>query len=774
MSSVEDHAQLASDAELITRVRAGDRSAFGDLYSRHAGAAAALARQFSRSAAEADDLVSEAFARVLDGLLSGKGPDTAFRAYLFTTLRNTAYDRTRKDKRLQFTDDIESHDVGVEGDDPVIADLETGLVGKAFASLPERWQTVLWHTQVEGQSAAEVGILLGMAPNAVTSLAFRAREGLREAYLQAHLAETADNGCHATVDRLGAWARGGLSKREKAQVDAHLKTCDRCRALAAELTEINSSLRGLLAPLLLGGAAVGYVSTLGPVAPLAELGVLSGSTAVGGKAVGAHVVGGAAKASWTPAAVVAGIAAVAAVAVAGVVIALTVHKSSPPLAGGGGGSSATAVTGGGAGAGAGNGGAGAGGGGAGGTSGAGGTASAGTGPTATGGAAGGSAATGPQLTQGGFFASPTLQVTPTGSLTSISAPTTDSTAAQPSDGLTTDTTSAELATTSEPTTEAPTTESATTGPPSTGPPTTAPPTTAPPTSEPPTTPPSPPQVVVDPGSAVSGGITAGGIGTLAVKIGNTGGTASPAGQSVVVTAPAGFVVGVPELAQGLRRSLVRLSASDSATCVPAGDTMSCVLPPIAPASTLTLTFPLTTTPSAASGSIEVSIDGVAAAPIPVTVSSGYLSAEVASDNQLALAAVNTVGFQATLEPGAADVGNLSLPLALAPGMTIVGVVPAGPGAPSCTIGGGELTCPSDAVTAGVQLAVQVAADATTHRARSPRRTRVVGPWPLARSPSPAIRQAGTTRRRWPAPPQPYVLVRRSRSHWPARCSIRVC
>ena len=34
------------------------------------------------------------------------------------------------------------------------------------------------------------GVILGMTPNAVTSLAFRAREGLREAYLQTHMAET--------------------------------------------------------------------------------------------------------------------------------------------------------------------------------------------------------------------------------------------------------------------------------------------------------------------------------------------------------------------------------------------------------------------------------------------------------------------------------------------------------------------------------------------------------------------------------------------------------
>ncbi|HEY7811946.1 MAG TPA: sigma-70 family RNA polymerase sigma factor, partial [Nakamurella sp.] len=207
MPDQEADGYVVSDPELITQVRNGDRQAFGELYRRHSGPATNLARQFARNAAEADDLVSESFARVLDNLLDGKGPDSAFRAYLFTTIRNTAYDRTRKDKRLQFTDDMTTHDAPVPGDDPVLMKMESGLVATAFAQLPERWQAVLWHTQVEGESPAQVGALLGMAPGAVSSLAFRAREGLREAYLQAHLAETAAEQCRSTVERLGAWTR---------------------------------------------------------------------------------------------------------------------------------------------------------------------------------------------------------------------------------------------------------------------------------------------------------------------------------------------------------------------------------------------------------------------------------------------------------------------------------------------------------------------------------------------------------------------------------------
>ena len=65
----------------------------------------------------ADDLVAEAFAKVLDTLRSGGGPDLAFRAYLLTTLRNTLYDRIRRDRRLELSDDMSAGTVRVRVDD---------------------------------------------------------------------------------------------------------------------------------------------------------------------------------------------------------------------------------------------------------------------------------------------------------------------------------------------------------------------------------------------------------------------------------------------------------------------------------------------------------------------------------------------------------------------------------------------------------------------------------------------------------------------------------
>lgn len=238
-----------SDADLIDAVRNGDTAAFASLYERHAAAAYNLARQLALSKTEQDDLVSEAFEKMLATLSAGRGPDSAFRAYLLTALRHTAYDNTRRNRKVELADDVSqvsgvsAEAVSVPFTDPAVAGLERSMAARAFARLPVRWQAVLWHTEVEGQSPAAVAPILGLTPNGVSALAYRAREGLKQAYLQEYLAEATDRRCRATTDRLGAHTRDGLSRREKAQVETHLHECPRCRALAAELANVNSTLR---------------------------------------------------------------------------------------------------------------------------------------------------------------------------------------------------------------------------------------------------------------------------------------------------------------------------------------------------------------------------------------------------------------------------------------------------------------------------------------------------------------------------------------------------
>ncbi|MCW2749309.1 MAG: hypothetical protein JWR83_419, partial [Aeromicrobium sp.] len=268
--------------------RAGDTESYGQLFGRHRDAANRLARQLVPGP-DADDLVAESFIRVLGVLQAGKGPDESFRAYLLTSIRRLHVDRIRASKRVRSTDDEAELDRAVEFVDPATMRFEKSAAAAAFSSLPERWQLVLWHLDVEGQKPAEIAPLLGMSANSVSALAYRAREGLRQAYLQGHLAPTLHEGCRKTTLLLGSYVRKGLSARDTSQVEQHLDGCSRCTGLYLELAEVNSNLSGILGPALLGTAAAGYLAGSGAA-------VASASAALGLKGVVAH----AARAAFEP------------------------------------------------------------------------------------------------------------------------------------------------------------------------------------------------------------------------------------------------------------------------------------------------------------------------------------------------------------------------------------------------------------------------------------------------------------------------------------------
>ncbi|GAB3219553.1 hypothetical protein GCM10027447_02660 [Glycomyces halotolerans] len=261
-----DAPETLSDPELIAATRSGDTTAYAVLYERHVHAARRLARVLAHDAAAADDLVSETFAKLLHTLHEGNGPELAFRPYMLRTLRNTFYDRVRRDHRIEYTDDLTKHETGVAFADPAVEGQERRYAALAFGKLPERWQMVLWHTEVEEDSPAEIASMLGMTPNGVSALAYRAREKLRQNYLSEHAADSPPEECRWTVDRLGARVREKLGVRDAQKVDDHLENCVSCNLLFAELTELNSGLRGTIAGVFLGAASVPYLAAGSAVA----------------------------------------------------------------------------------------------------------------------------------------------------------------------------------------------------------------------------------------------------------------------------------------------------------------------------------------------------------------------------------------------------------------------------------------------------------------------------------------------------------------------------
>jgi len=257
-----------SDAELLERVRRGDKQAYGALWARHRRAGLSAARAIT-TAFDADDLVSEAFVRVLGAIERGNGPTAAFRPYLVTTIRSVAARWGAQPAELT-PEEFEAVDPA-SSDEAFAERFDQSLTVRAFNSLPQRWQEVLWYTEAERLPPRDVAALIGIKPNAVSALAKRAREGLRHAWVQAHIASVpAESECRWSIDRLAASSRKSLSAREQERLDAHLDECDRCPLAAAEMTEASRRLGALILIGFLGaGAATAYGAFLKPAAATA-------------------------------------------------------------------------------------------------------------------------------------------------------------------------------------------------------------------------------------------------------------------------------------------------------------------------------------------------------------------------------------------------------------------------------------------------------------------------------------------------------------------------
>lgn len=265
----------AADSELLALTRSGESEAFSILYERHVAAARHLAYQVAATPRLADEVVAEAFRRMLDVAGRGGGPSSAVRSYVLTAVRRVCYERQHGARAQPPEDGATLPDPDQLLVDPAFAGLETALIARAYQSLPERSRAVLWHTEIEQDPPGAVAPLLGVTRNGVVALRRRVMDDLRQAYVQMHTSLITQPGCRPVAERLGAFDRRSLSARDAALVSEHLARCEGCQVVHAELADITATLRGVVAPLVLGPAAAAYLADAGhhgPVGPGGESG----------------------------------------------------------------------------------------------------------------------------------------------------------------------------------------------------------------------------------------------------------------------------------------------------------------------------------------------------------------------------------------------------------------------------------------------------------------------------------------------------------------------
>ena len=267
LGTVPPPAASESDEQaLLQRLRNGEDAAFGELFELHAAAVRRLAQSLASDRSEAEDITAETFFRVLQALRRGAGPRDYVRAYLLTVARRVSWEWHGARRDVPVSDDELTFRAGA-GADTHARTAEHTLITTAFTSLPERWRTVLWQTEVEGEQPAMVATHFGLSANATAALARRARQGLRAAYLQAHLSvNRGPDSCRSVVEKLGGFTAGSVTGAEAERIKAHLHGCPSCRATQDELRDVCSSLRahaGVLVLLVPAAGGSGVLAGLG-------------------------------------------------------------------------------------------------------------------------------------------------------------------------------------------------------------------------------------------------------------------------------------------------------------------------------------------------------------------------------------------------------------------------------------------------------------------------------------------------------------------------------
>jgi RNA polymerase sigma-70 factor, ECF subfamily len=193
---MEDADEGQQDIALMLRAKGGDIEAFEELVKRHQHSVVGTAARMLGSAAEAEDIGQQVFVRVWKSAARYE-PTAKFTTWLMTITRNLVFNELRRRRRAHLVsmeeveDDAVQHQLAdAEASGPSKKLLETEMqeaIDAAIASLPEKQRLAIVLRRYEGMPYDEIAKVLDTSVEALKSILFRARAGLRETlakYLQ--------------------------------------------------------------------------------------------------------------------------------------------------------------------------------------------------------------------------------------------------------------------------------------------------------------------------------------------------------------------------------------------------------------------------------------------------------------------------------------------------------------------------------------------------------------------------------------------------------------
>ena len=171
-----------TEQELARRCAHGDNEARRELYLTYGSRMRALCRRYTANAAEADDLMQDAFIkifRVIDHFVWTR-PGSLY-SWMSRVAINMAFDSAKLKKRLaREIMDVEDL-VDVASDEPCREETETipfDVLKEMIESLPEGYRTVFKLYCIDNLSHKEIASLLGIKEKSSSANLARARASL--------------------------------------------------------------------------------------------------------------------------------------------------------------------------------------------------------------------------------------------------------------------------------------------------------------------------------------------------------------------------------------------------------------------------------------------------------------------------------------------------------------------------------------------------------------------------------------------------------------------
>jgi RNA polymerase sigma-70 factor (ECF subfamily) len=152
-----------------------DERAFAACYQHNSRGLWSYLYRVTGKAADADDLVQEAFCRLLQAEV-GALSDEELRRYVFRIGSNLLADRWRRaTQEASWLDRLRGTTAA-----QVEPEYDDDSVSREFAALKPRERALLWLAYVEGESHEEIANALGLSRGSIKVLLSRARARLRD------------------------------------------------------------------------------------------------------------------------------------------------------------------------------------------------------------------------------------------------------------------------------------------------------------------------------------------------------------------------------------------------------------------------------------------------------------------------------------------------------------------------------------------------------------------------------------------------------------------